>query len=68
MPDGVENEMTPASETRPDRGKSGTRDAVEAVAERARAAMRAMAGGHIEAGRLEQMRSLVKPVPIRASG
>jgi len=32
------------------------------------AVMMAMAVGHIEAGRLEQMRSLVKPVPIRASG
>ena len=29
MPDGVENEMTPASEAKPDRAKTETRDAVE---------------------------------------
>lgn len=32
------------------------------------AVMMAMALGHVEAGREEQMRSLVKPVPIAASG
>ena len=31
MPDGVENEMTPASEATPDRAKTETRDAVEAA-------------------------------------
>lgn len=31
MPDGVENEMTPASEAKPDRAKTETRDAVEAA-------------------------------------
>ena len=31
MPDGVENEMTPASEAKPDRAETETRDAVEAA-------------------------------------
>jgi hypothetical protein len=32
------------------------------------AVMMAMALGHVKAGRIEQMRSLVQPIPIRKTG
>ena len=34
----------------------------------ARAVMMAMALGHVKAGRIEQMRSLVQPIPLQKTG